>query len=336
MRKHFATLLLALPLALGAIASAHGQIKLNPEFNPETKLTRPIETLDDFRSRFTIGVYEDPRLASPQRVREFIERLDLRTPLGRKVTDVVIHPDTGAFVGVDNGSIQFTGTLPDGSIIISTRDPGGQFTKADKDRLAWARPDGKPVCFDLVDVAQSDVKMSFTLLLDRSGSMANVMDEVLATTRHFLSLLPGNAQCSVVSFAGSWTNHTPGGSQQCNAVRISGIRSGGSTDIFSPLSAFYERYATPAYDGWQKAIIVITDGVVTRNADAAPRVKSQKGDVKTFVFWLGNREEKHLADIADHYLTQQGDVRSYLGEVYGFLGDAYRTQQVLKPRACTP
>ena len=124
--------------------------------------------------------------------------------------------------------------------------------------------------------------------------------------------------------------------QQCGAVHIDNVISArGSTDIFSPLSAFYTRYAAPAYDGWQRAVIVVTDGVVTKNKDQGARVKAQKGEVKTFVFWLGDHEEQYLADIADHFLTRQGDVRAYLNQVYGVIGDAYGKQQVLKPRACS-
>lgn len=336
MRFPLIAALLMSSLALGVSQGAHGQIKLIPEYDAETKLSRPIETLDDFRSRLTIGVYEDPRLANPQRLREIIAELDLRTPLGQPVTNLVIHPDTGDFVGVDSGSIEFVGTLPDGSIVISARDPAGRFTKADKNQLAWVQPNGVPVAFDLVDVGQSNVKMSFTLLLDRSGSMANVMDKVLVTTRHFLSKLPANAECTVISFAEEWVNHTPGGAQPCNSVKLDkSMKASGYTDIFGPLSAIYKRYASPAYSGWQKAVIVITDGVVTRNADQGPRVKSEKGDVRTFVFWLGDREEKHLANIADYFLARQGDVQTFLGNYFGELGEAYRNQQILKPRVDT-
>lgn len=336
MRTRLIASLLAVLLVFGVALESDAKIKLIPEYDPQTKLGRAIESVDDFRALLSVGIYEDPRLASPQRLREIIAELDLRTPLGRTVTDLIIHPDTGAFVGIDTGSIQLVGTLPDGSVIVSTRDAGGQFTRAAKNGLAWARPNGAPVCFDLLDVGQSDAKMAFTLLLDRSGSMANVMDEVVATSRHFLSLLPGNAECSVASFADDWTNHTPGGAQQCGAVQIgSAISARGSTDIFSPLSAFYARYATPAYDGWQKAIIIITDGIVTKNKDQGARVKAQKGDVKTFVFWLGKHEDRYLAEIADYFLTRRGDVRTYLSQVYGVIGDAYGKQQVLKPRACS-
>lgn len=337
MRARLIPILLALSVALGATDAAGGKIKLIPEFNPETKLDRSIKSIEEFRSRLTVGVYEDPRLADPQRLREIIAELDLHTPLGRKVTDLIIHPGTGDFVGFDSGSIEFVGTLPDGSIVISTRDPTGTFTKAKADQLAWVRPNGEPVCFDAVDIGRSEAKMSFTLLIDRSGSMTNVMGQVLATTQHFLSELPANAECSVASFAGDWKLHTAYSGQMCSAARVrGGIAAKGSTDVFTPLSHFYQRYAAPAYDGWQKAVIIITDGAVTQNEDQAPRVKAAKGDVKTFVFWLGNRKEEHLADIADYSLSRQGDVRSFLGNYLGELGDAYGSQQVLKPRACTP
>lgn len=342
MRKHlFLMASAALALVMGAAGVAAARPKLIPEYDVQTGLTRPIETADDFRAKLSIGIHEDPRLASPARLKEIIEALDLRTPLGRKVTGLIVDPASGNFVGIDRGSMTFVGNLPDGSIIVSVRDASGAFSKAAKDSLAMASPDGKRVCFDLVDIDRSNAKMIFTLLLDRSGSMAGAMDEVLATTWQFLSALPGKAQCTVASFAEDWNNLTPGGRQACGAVRLPrSIAAGGSTDIYGPLSAFYRQYGRPGFETWQKAVIVITDGVVTKNAGEADRIKAgllkEKGAVKTFVFFLGRHSEEFLAGLADHFIVRNGDIGTYLKQVYGVIGEAYGKQQVLKPRACTP
>ena len=333
-----------LALALIGAGAARAGIKLIPEYDLTTKLTVVIDSVDDFESALTIGVYEDPRIASPQRLQEIIAELDLKTSLGRPVTDLTIDPSTGYFIGVAKGSVSFVGTLPDGSITISVRDPKGNFTKASASNLVWVRPDGQLVCFDLKDVDQANApaKMSFTLLVDRSGSMSNVMPDVIATTRHFLSLLPKRAECTVASFAGSWQNHTPGEAQACGeaAAQALDIKAGGATDIYGPLTHFYGRYADTAYEDWQTAIIVITDGEATAGITDLTKDKAslttRKGEVKTFVFWLGNRNERFLDGVADYFLSNRGDVRGTLSKAFQVLGAAYSKQQILKPKKCTP
>lgn len=180
--------------------------------------------------------------------------------------------------------------------------------------------------------------MHFILMLDRSGSMANVMEQVKATSRQFLAALPANAYCSVVSFASGWSDHTGGKTQQCSGLKLDEkISAGGGTDLYTPLAALYRHFGAPGYVDWQTAVIIITDGAI--NSSNAERTKAEllaaKGKVKTFVFWLGDHTEKHLAGLADAFISRQGEITPYLSEVYGAVGEAYRKQQVLKPRACT-
>ena len=325
----------ALPVAAGA------EIVIIPEYDMETVLGAEILTPEDFGTRLTVGVYEDPRRASTQRVREIIEELDLRSALGAPVVDILIHPDTGDFVGIDRGSVDLVGTLPDGSVIISARDAQGRFAPVTRDMLVWSRPDGEPVCYDVLAIDDTDAPMSFALLVDRSGSMDAVMADVVDTTNHFLDLLPSNAQCTVVTFADDWTEVTPWPAPHCRDVRLDdSVQAGGGTDIYGPLAAAYAAYARPAFDGWQTAVIVITDGAITENVDDAgptrDRLAAAKDDTRTFVFWLGDHTEEYLAGLADYFIGRQGEVAAYLTDVYGVVGEAYRSQQVLRPRACAP
>lgn len=336
MLKRLTALLLA-----STAGPAHGEITLIPPYDENQVLGVEILTPEDFGMQLTVAIFEDPRQASPQRVREIIEELDLRTPLGRPVVDVLIHPGTGDFIGIDRGSIELVGTLPDNAVIVSARDAQGHFAAVSQTALAWSRPNGEPVCYDLVDIADTDAPMGFTLLVDRSGSMDAVIDDVVTTTNHFLDLLPGNARCTLITFADEWTALTPWPAPYCREVRLDPtITAGGTTDIFGPLEAAYAAYARPTFDTWQTAVIVITDGVDTEAGDRADRIRSRlaglKDDTRTFVFWLGNHTDAYLVGLADYFIARQGDVAGYLEGVYGTLGEAYRRQQVLRPRPCTP
>ena len=339
MRQRLAAALLA-TAAMPAMAGA--EITIIPEYDADAVFGGEILTPQDFGARLTVGIYEDPRLASPQRVREIVEALDLQSALGAPIVDILIHPDTGDFVGIDRGSVELVDTLPDGSVIISARDPQGRFTAATRDTLVWSQPNGVPVCFDVLDIDDTDAPMSFTLLIDRSGSMDGVMMDVVDTTNHFLDLLPGNAQCTVVSFAADWTRHTPSPPLHCRDFRLhpDDIAADGATDLYGPLEAAYITYGGFRYDGWQTAVIVISDGADTQAGDDADRTRARldaaKEDTRTFVFWLGHHTEAYLAGLADYFIGRQGEVAAYLTEVYGAVGEAYRRQQVLRPRACAP
>ena len=102
----------------------------------------------------------------------------------------------------------------------------------------------------------------------------------------------------------------------------------------------YLTFADPRYDGWQTAVIVTSDGADTEAGGRADQIRARlaalKGDTRTFVFWLGDHTETYLAGLADYFIARQGDVAGYLSRVYGTLGEAYRRQQVLRPRSCAP
>jgi uncharacterized protein with von Willebrand factor type A (vWA) domain len=231
--------------------------------------------------------------------------------------------------------------LPQGRIIVSARDAGGAFTRPGAERLAWAGADGKRVCFDMESIEAAPPKMAFTLLIDRSGSMAGVIGEVLTTARDFLALLPARAQCTIASFAEARTLHTPPGGQDCGAVRLPGaLAPGGATDIYGPLREAYLRHADPARAGWQGAVILITDGIITHDVARAKALKAElmamKGATRTFVFWLGDHQAAALTDLADYFIARRGEVGTALARVLGSIGEAYAAQVVLRPRACTP
>jgi len=306
------------------------------EYDTSTAMARPIRSAEDFAGRLTVEILPDARSANPTELRDLLARLDLRTPSGLPIADVVIDPNAGGFVGVDDGTIELAGSHPDGSLVIAHRNTEGRYAPIPAERLIWARPDGSPVCHTLQSVRDMAPQIAVTLLLDRSGSMQNVADDVLETTRHFLSLLPDQATCTVASFAEDMTAYTPQDGEPCGAVTLPDtLPTGGATDIYQPLSDAYLSYANPDLDGWQKMVVVITDGVITAGAWQADvlhsQVRADNGETRTLVYWLGQHDAKHLQGLADYFIQDRGEVRASLTRVLDTLGDAYGTQQVLTP-----
>ena len=184
--------------------------------------------------------------------------------------------------------------------------------------------------------------MAFSILVDRSGSMMDVMDDVRKAVRNLLGLLPDNALCEVIGFNHRWEQLGPGSRQPCRADRFDfdKLNADGGTDIYSPLSAVYETYRKSAFDGWQRGVFVITDGQLGDdlvNAEQRRRALAVlKEKAFTTVFWHGNNAgaAKHFVGLADAYLASGGDLKALLSASLGLVGEQYRGQVVLTRTAC--
>ncbi|KUF12279.1 hypothetical protein [Pseudoponticoccus marisrubri] len=89
-----------------------------------------------------------------------------------------------------------------------------------------------------------------------------------------------------------------------------------------------------ALSNHQRAVIIITDGQANRNLERQASVIAAKGDVVTFVYFLGSNEERFLQDLADSYLGHDGALRQELPRFFNVVRDAYTSQTVLRQTAC--
>lgn len=181
--------------------------------------------------------------------------------------------------------------------------------------------------------------MTFALLLDRSGSMAGVMDDVRRAARSFLHALPPRAHCAVGAFSDEYSfERSEGfGGDACGsrAFTMQGLTPRGGTNLFVPLKATYEWLASKG-PNHQKAVIIITDGQVNERLDLAAQARAAKGDTVTFVYYLGQIDDTWLKDLADNYLRHEGDLRAALPRYFSVVSEAYRRQVVLRLKPCGP
>lgn len=336
--------LAALLATVLVIPAAQAGPAIVEEYDPAMALGTVIRSAEAFAGRLSVGGFVDTRTLTGDTVMDLARDLGLRTPSGQAVTDVIVDPVMGSLLGVAGGDIEVTGILPDGAMMVAYKDRSGRYRPLQRRETAWAWSDGSPVCYDVTPVTAFAPDMHFTLLLDRSGSMRRVARDVLAMARRFLDALPPQALCTVATFAGDRTFVTPPTGQPCGQVILPPrLNADGGTDIYGALAEAYADHTQPRFEGWQKAIILVTDGVITTEPDEAARLKAdllrRKQDTSTIVFWLGRHSDAHLRDIADYGLHTRLDIRRTLGRSLEVLSDAYRTQQVLTPipgRACGP
>ncbi|MCA9944516.1 MAG: VWA domain-containing protein, partial [Anaerolineales bacterium] len=233
----------------------------------------PIITLHsayDFKRKVSLKINLDPAFMPADVLLRAISRLELFDNNGVRITSGVdIDPDTKLVIGFSGGSSEIikarshTGGM---SVLASFKDHSGKFISAPKDQLAVYDHQGNKLCFDYKSVNQTPQKMTFILLLDRSASMASVMDEVKRSAITFLKSLPPSAQCAVASFNHGFTYHNEY-FQSCNLgdFKLDDMIAEGGTDLLVPLLRAHESLGRAEFADHQKAVIVITDGQITQN-----------------------------------------------------------------------
>lgn len=229
-----------------------------------------------------------------------------------------------------------TNPLPDGfQVIGSFKDANGNFVSPPVGSLAVYNTRGEKLCFEYDTITKTPPKMAFTLLLDRSGSMVKNLDAVKKTATDFLNILPKTADCAVASFDTTF-HYAHKYYQACGGggFGIQDIKIGGGTDIYTPLKSAYLTLSRPHFSTHQKAVIIITDGYTLSDEQRKQELLSLKGNVLTFVYFIGGHKRDDLEKLTDHFIAQGGDVKQSLAQYFGAIGQAYNTQKVLNIHSC--
>ena len=211
-----------------------------------------------------------------------------------------------AFSGGTSEIIKTT-RLPNGfQVIGSFKDRSGNFVSPPIGSLAVYSTGGEKLCFEYKNVIKAAPKMVFMLLVDRSGSMYEVMDDVKASARGFLKSLPPTAICAVSSFNSGFTYHNEL-YENCNGgqFNLRYLEAQGGTDLYTPLLRAYNSLAQDYFNDYQKAVVIITDGQISPSAALRKQVLSAKKDTLSFTYFLGEKEEAHLIGLSDVFLTQK-------------------------------
>lgn len=331
-----------LPLALMIAASSaladtpainiHGAAQ-----NPPPKIT--LHSAYDFKRAVSLKINPDPAFMPADVLLRAVSQLQLFDNNGVRITSGVdIDPDTQLVIGFSGGSAEIIKSRRHAggiSVLASFKDHSGAFISAPKDQLAVYDHQGNTLCFDYKDVRQTPQKMTFILLLDRSASMAGVMDEVKRSANTFLKSLPPAAQCAVASFNHGFTYHNQH-FQSCNLgdFKLDDMIAEGGTDLLVPLLRAHESLGRAEFTDHQKAVIVITDGQITQNKVMQDAILAAKKDVLSFMYLRGSASNEHIKALTDSYIHDPVNFKDSLGEYFGALSDGYNTQKLLEIKPC--
>ncbi len=335
------------------------RLQLAPRVDPDEGGDVTLQRWQDFAGEVLLSVRTDPALVPTARVLEMVSSISMTDDFGAVIEggyDINVEHDVVLAVSDGSAEIMHISADDEGLVITALiRDVAGNLIDPPQGTLALYRTGGERLCFEeevvqargnmpapvpagVVADPNNRLPMNFVILLDRSGSMSDVMEDVKAAAQSFIDDLPDNATCAVGAFADEGGSFEPSeglGVGQCVASNfpMHGVEAGGGTNLFQPLKVTYEWLAEEKA-GQQSAVIIITDGAFNRQTDLAHVVRDLKGDALTFVYFLGGREERYLRSLADSYLTHEGDLADQLPRYFEVLSETYSSQTVLRQMAC--
>ncbi len=293
----------------------------------------------DFATTISLKMKADPSRGVSDVLIRAISKYGMVDALGVKITsgfDVDVPNNlVVAFSGGTSEIIKTTFSPNGFQVIGSFKDANGNFVSPPKDSLAVYNTNGEKLCFEYEDVTSANEIMYFALLLDRSWSMENHIDEVKATAKKFLNMLPDTAMCGVANFGHDWSySHSEYKSCGATDFQIDDIALSGTTDIFAVLKPTYTNFARPFFNGRQKTVIIVTDGYTLDDEVRKQELTSIKGDVLTFVYFIGGTNRNALEGVTDHFITHEGDVAKSLSKYFETIGQAYKAQKILNVSTC--
>lgn len=325
---------------------ASGPFTIRPQIDPNESAQLEVQRWFDFERTVALRVRTDPALIATPRLMELVGSIGMVDGAGLRIErGFAIDAVHDLVVGFSGGTAEITAIsrTPAGLTVTALmRDAQGRIVTPPASSLGVYTTGGERLCFEeevRLESASAPLPMSFALLLDRSGSMAGVMDDVRRAARSFLNALPPTAHCAVGAFSDGYSFEPSegfgGGACGSATFTMQGLRPEGGTNLFVPLKATYEWLASRG-PNHQKAVIIITDGQVNGRLDLAAQAKAAKGDTVTFVYYLGQIDDTWLRGLADNYLRHEGDLRAALPRYFSVLSEAYRRQVVLRLKPCGP
>ena len=293
----------------------------------------------DFKREVSLKISPDPDFLPADVFLKTLSRLDMVDARGVRISSGFdIDPNTKMVVGFSGGSseiIKASQSAGGISLLASFKDASGNFISPPQDQLAVYDAQGQKLCFDYKSISQTKQTMRFVLLLDRSASMWNAIDDVKHSANLFLKSLPPSAHCAVASFNQSYAYHNTY-FQNCNHgdFKLESLSAEGGTNLYTPLLDVHQILARPEYDNDQKAVIVITDGQITQNTVMQQAVLEAKKDTLSFMYLRGKASNEHIKALADGYIHDPANFKDSLGEYFETLSDGYNTQKLLEIKTC--
>ncbi|WP_158401948.1 VWA domain-containing protein [Celeribacter indicus] len=348
------------PVTIGLQEQSGGgtaRLRLAPRVDQESSANLSVQRWVDFRGDVLLNIRTDPALVPSARVLEMVASIRMVDDFGAVIASGYdINAEHDIVLAFSGGSAEITHIARDDQGLIITalvRDDAGNVIDPPQGTLALYSTGGEKLCFTeevisapeqitqdvYAPASPASIPMTFAVLMDRSGSMAGHMDEMRDAARGFVDALPNRAGCLVGAFSEGTASFDPGegfGYFQCRARHfpMGGLQAGGGTDLFGSLAHLYDWMNQSALQDHQRAVIIITDGKVNRNLEREASVIAAKGDVVTFVYFLGGDEERFLKSLADSYIGHDGDLRAELPRFFNVVREVYTSQTVLRQTPC--
>ena len=193
--------------SIGALADTPKITIHSPAQQSPPKIT--LHSAHDFKRSVSLKVTADAAFVPVDVLLKAASRLELVDARGVRITSGFdVDPASKIVIGFSGGSSEIINARHNAgsvSLLASFKDQGGHFISPPQDQVAVYDAQGNKLCFEYKDARQAQQKMSFILLLDRSASMAGVMDDVKRSANMFLKSLPPSARCAVASFNHGFT-----------------------------------------------------------------------------------------------------------------------------------
>ena len=333
---------LALVAALCLQAHPGGAVEIIPSTGaaqPEVRFK--IQRATDFEKEVSLRVKHDLDRLPPKRRLEILRRADLTDEYGAAIEpnfaavdiphDLVLGSTAGrteinTITALSGGALE---------IVASFKDAGGRIIDPPIASIGASRTGGERLC--VAEEAPQKAELAVTLLLDQSGSMKDVIQDLKRVATRFIAALPDHGLCRVGAFAETSKFYSPyGGIGECRRrnFSLSGIRASGTTNLYAPLMESYAWLNGQSFAQHQKAAIIVTDGRLNAGLDLEAKLKQMKGDVLTIVYWLGDEDEAQLRGLADYFIRHTGDLKQTLAKHLDVLSTAYSHQKVLRIESC--
>jgi len=192
------------------------------------------------------------------------------------------------------------------------------------------------------DISSVRLPLNFTLVLDRSGSMAGEKIRTMReAVKNIIDQLTQEDIISIVVFESRTTVLVPAQAVSDKAelkLQVDKIRDGGGTNMAPGLQEGLNQVRQNQIGERVSRIILLTDGEATDSENDSRRIADQAGQMDAPIIGLGfGRDWKHdfLIDLADRSLSAPGSQTGYVDyipspdQVNRIFQEVYKSMQVV-------
>ena len=216
---------------------------------------------------------------------------------------VVAVDDVGAESQVEEvitraPGMRFTAEVPAVTLNLTAIDGNERFISNLRADEIVIRDNGK--LQEILDFAHGEAPLRISLLVDRSRSMADKMDETLVALNKFLALLGPDDHVKLMGFNERITSYTPFTNMHDLVGSFAqAIEANGSTALFDAVLYGYRQLATLSGARERRVIFLMTDGDDQSSRSALEQVLEQVRNGGVTIFALGQGEALDDGDLRD-------------------------------------